>query len=112
MPVGGGSRRRPVLVNYYVRMSSGDIHHIPAPSAAEAQQRSLEASLGATILSCWCGSSSRSLDEGFTDFEVPAHAALTAKPKRPRRPKDNSMPMFSEREIPRSTKTRQDSFHD
>jgi hypothetical protein len=82
---------------YYLKMSDDSVINVKETSAAQAICTALEACIGRTVKECWAGDSARRPEFGYTEYEVPAHQALTEVPaKRRRSIPDNTVPMFAD----------------
>lgn len=82
------------MTNYTVTMSDGLNLTVLAWSAADAIQSALTKHLGRKVAACRTGTHSG----GRIEYDIPAHVALTERPKRPKKT-DNTETMFDPEEI-------------
>lgn len=80
--------------NYHVIMADGHRLDLKKRTASDAIQWALEEHLGHKVASCHMGNR----NTAYIHYEIPEHAALTEKAKRPKRV-DNTEAMFNSEEI-------------
>lgn len=80
--------------NYHVVMADGHRIDLKKRTASDAIQWALEEHLGHKVASCHLGNR----NDVYITYEIPAHAALTEKPKRPKKT-DDTLAMFDPEEI-------------